>query len=268
MENQNKLHMVGSVPQLFETLDGIVESNSGLRSKALWGVGVFVLTAIGLGFSVNGDVAVGIVVFGLLAISALCYALYQNSKTISEERFPFLREFLAILEGDAQAKKGFDITLDLQASDISSKQTNHESSFFSAVSVTTYVDPWFNGVVKLSDGNTMDVSVESTLVVKAKKKRKRTKRRTKGRTKVSIKLKVAPKAYKGIAPGDDLVGTIVGGLDVASIQVVSGLIRCSAAVRTPKLDTAKPVLSLMSALYSLLIPLERKARKKSQKATA
>ncbi len=265
MVQNNILSGSGTADTFLQLLNEIDEQNNQYSSQRNWGcLWAVIFIALTVVLAVVLPLAV---ITGLIALWKLVSAWNASAKISSTTHFPFLRDTLTVLNNDAAKKKPFKIKCDFNPVEESHKQTHCDSSFWSSVTVTTYVDPWLDMLVNLSDGNNVRICAESTHVVKAKAKRKRTKYSRKYKHKVSIKLDVDPVAFRGVMSGDQIVGTTASSLTFRSVSAEGHKIRANLVATCGAVDACS-VLKALSALYTLLIPVKKRRRVKKAAAAA
>lgn len=256
----------GSAATILTALDALEARNAALSGRRTWGCLTAALV-LGAGLVLGPILPFLAPLFFLAVPIALIVAWRSSSAMLDTSRLPVLREFLTVLGEDADERRGFNLTADLEGPEVLRKRTDHQSSFWSNLSVSTYVDPWLSGSASLRDGCSLRFAAETTLVVKAKSKRKRTKRRARYRQKVSLRLQASPASFRGFRPPDELVGRQVGSLEIRTVSLEGHDLR--ATLVSAAADVGAPsLLQGLSALYGLLIPLSPKERKGARRAAA
>ena len=258
MIQDNILSGSGTADTFIALMDEIEAENAKFSSKRNWSCFGFVIFAV-IAFLSAVIVPVAFVM-ALMALWQLGSAWSASNKIKPTTHFGFLKEILGVLAQDGVKKRPFKVKCDFRTIEMDSKRTHYDSSFWSNVTVSTYVDKWLDLTARLTDGNEVRLGIETTHVVKAKAKRKRTKYRRKYRHKVSLKLDVSPAAFIGVQNGDNLVGTQVGMLTIRSMSAEGHKIRANLITDSTEVGVPS-VLKALSAIYTLLIPVKKRRKK-------
>ena len=258
MIQDNILSGSGTADTFIALMNEVEAENEKFSSKRNWSCLGFVIFAI-IAFLTAVIIPVAFVM-GLLALWQLGSAWSASNKIKPTAHFAFLKEILPVLAQDGVKKRPFKIKCDFRGTEMDSKRTHYDSSFWSNVTVSTYVDKWLDLTANLTDGNEVRLGIESTHVVKAKAKRKRTKYRRKYRHKLSLKLDVSPSTFIGLQSGDNLVGTQVGMFTIRSLSTEGHKIRVNLITDATEVGVTS-VLMAISAVYTLLIPVKKRRKK-------
>ena len=257
MIKDNILSGSGTADTFIQLMTEVEAENEKFSSKRNWSCAGFVLFAV-IAFFTVVFVPVA-VVMGIMAFWQLISAISASYKIKPVNHFPFLKELLTVLSQDGVKKKPFKVKCDFRDIEMEPKRTKYDSSFWSNVTVSTYVDQWLNMTANLADGNEIQLVIESTHVVKAKSKRKRTKYNRKYKHKVSLKLDVSPAAFIGVESGEKIVGTRVAGITFASLSTEGHKVRANLTSTSSEVNVAS-VLQALSAVYTLLIPVKKRRK--------